>query len=48
MEREKNGEGSHVHTSKDSRKFIRSDEVIRLNRFQRQLDRFEKIVQGSA
>ena len=48
VERDRDGEGSHVHTSKDGRKFIRSDEVIRLKRFQRQLDKLDKIVQGSS
>ncbi|HXK39521.1 MAG TPA: hypothetical protein VJ837_01695 [Candidatus Paceibacterota bacterium] len=47
-ERERDGEGSHVHTSRDGRKFIRSDEIIRLKRFQRQLDKLDKIVQGSS
>lgn len=47
-ERERDGEAAHVHTSKDGRKFIRSDEIIRLKQFQRQLDKLEKIVQGSS
>lgn len=32
-----------VHTSHDGRKFIRSSEIVRLDRFQEQIEKFKKL-----
>ena len=34
-----------VHTSHDGRKFIRSNEIVQLDRFQQQIQKFRKLTE---
>lgn len=37
----------YVHTSRDGRKYIKPDEIVRLDKFKRQMDRLRAAVRNS-